>query len=52
MFLYPAMISLSRVYVLQHFPMDVIGGSIIGIMLAGVMAQRTKLYQYFGKSKT
>ena len=52
MFLYPAMISLSRVYVLQHFPMDVIGGSIIGIMLAGVMAKRTKLYQYFGKSKT
>jgi undecaprenyl-diphosphatase len=52
MFLYPVMISLSRVYVLQHFPMDVIGGSIIGIMLAGVMANRTKLYQYFGKSKT
>jgi len=52
MFLYPVMISLSRIYVLQHYPMDVIGGSIIGIMLAGVMAKRTKLYQYFGKSKT
>lgn len=50
--LYPAMISLSRIYVLQHYPMDVIGGAIIGIMLAGVMAKKTKLYQYFGKSKT
>ena len=51
-FIYPVMISLSRVYVLQHYPMDVIGGAIIGIMLAGIMARRTKLYQYFGKSKT
>ena len=51
-FLYPAMISLSRIYVLQHYPMDVIGGTIIGIMLAGVMAKRTKLYKYFEKQKT
>lgn len=52
MFLYPALISLSRLYVLQHYPMDVIGGSIIGIMLAGVMAKRTKLYKILDKSKT
>ncbi len=52
MFLYPVMISLSRLYVLQHYPMDVIGGAIIGIMLAGVMAKRTKLHQFFDKSKT
>ena len=51
-FIYPAMISLSRLYVLQHFPMDVIGGTIIGVMLAGVMANRTKLYQIFDKSKS
>lgn len=51
-FIYPVMISFSRLYVLQHFPMDVIGGTIIGIMLAGVMANRTKLYQIFDKSKT
>ena len=51
-FIYPAMISLSRLYVLQHFPMDVIGGTVIGVMLAGVMANRTKLYQIFNKSKS
>ena len=51
-FIYPAMISISRLYVLQHFPMDVIGGTVIGVMLAGVMANRTKLYQIFNKSKT
>ena len=52
MFLYPVMISISRIYVLQHYPMDVIGGTVIGIMLAGVMAKRTKLYKIFDKSKT
>ena len=52
MFLFPIMISISRIYVLQHFPMDVIGGTIIGIMLAGVMAKRTNLYKIFDKSKT
>ncbi|MDH3204384.1 MAG: phosphatase PAP2 family protein [Nitrosopumilus sp.] len=52
LFLYPLMISISRIYVLQHYPMDVIGGTVIGIMLAGVMAKRTKLYKIFDKSKT
>ena len=52
LFLYPVMVSISRIYVLQHFPMDVIGGAVIGIMLAGVMAKRTKLYKIFEKSKT
>ncbi len=52
LFLYPVMISLSRIYVLQHYPMDVIGGAVIGVMLAGVMAKRTKLYKIFDKSKT
>ncbi|MEK6981013.1 MAG: phosphatase PAP2 family protein, partial [Thermoproteota archaeon] len=42
---------ISRVYVLQHFPMDVIGGTILGVMLAGVLAKRTKLYKIFEKSK-
>ncbi len=52
LFLYPVMISISRIYVLQHYPMDVIGGAVIGVMLAGVMAKRTKLYKLFDKSKT
>ena len=50
--LYPILVSVSRVYVLQHYPMDVIGGAILGAMLAGVMAQKTKLYKIFEKSKS
>jgi len=51
LFLYPLLVSISRVYVLQHFPMDVIGGTILGVMLAGVLAKRTKLSKIFEKSK-
>lgn len=50
--MYPILVSISRVYVLQHYPMDVVGGAILGCMLAGVMAKRTKLYRIFEKSKT
>ncbi len=52
LFLYPTLVSISRIYVLQHYPMDVIGGAILGVMLAGVMAKRTKLYKIFEKSKS
>ena len=49
--LYPLLVSISRVYVLQHFPMDIVGGTILGVMLAGVLSKRTKLYKIFEKSK-
>jgi undecaprenyl-diphosphatase len=49
--LYPLLMSISRIYVMQHFPMDVIGGAILGIMLAGVIAKKTKLLKDFEISK-
>ena len=50
--LYPILVSISRVYILQHFPMDVIGGAILGALLAGVIAKKTKLYKINSESKT
>lgn len=50
--LYPILMSISRVYILQHFPMDVIGGLVLGTLLAGILAKKTKLYKILEKSKT
>lgn len=49
--LYPAAVSLSRVYLLEHYPMDVIGGAVISMLVAGALAKKTKLYTIFEPSK-
>ena len=50
--LFPILMSFSRIFVLQHYPLDVIGGSILGIFLAGYVSKRLKLDQIFQSSKT
>lgn len=45
LFIYPAVVSLSRVLVLQHYPTDVIGGLVLGVLLTGILAHQTKLYR-------
>lgn len=50
--IYPVLMSLSRIYVLHHYPMDVIGGALLGVFLAGAVSKRTKLFKIFKKSIT
>jgi len=45
--LYPILMSFSRIYILQHYPLDVIGGFILGIFLAGYVSKRLKLDEIF-----
>ena len=52
LWLYPVLVSLSRLFILQHFPMDVIGGTVLGILLSGVISNRLKLYQIHNKLKS
>ena len=51
MWLYPLLVSISRVFILQHFPMDVIGGTVIGILVADIVSKKLKLELIFEKSK-
>ena len=45
--LYPILMSFSRIYVLQHYPLDVIGGFVLGVFLAGYVSKRLKLDEIF-----
>ncbi len=50
--LYPILVSISRLYLLQEYPTTVIGGAILGILLADIMSKKLKLEFIHDKSKT
>ena len=50
--LYPILVSISRLYLLQEYPTTVIGGAILGILLADMMSKKLKIELIFDKSKT
>ena len=49
--IFPILESLSRVYVLQHYPMDVFGGVVFGTTLAAIIGNKLNLSQIFKKSQ-
>ena len=50
--IFPVVEAISRLYVLQHFPMDVFGGFVFGILMAGIIGRKLKLVEIFKKSQT
>lgn len=49
--LFPVLESISRIYVLEHYTMDVFGGTVFGIIIANLVSKKVKLNEFFKKSQ-
>jgi undecaprenyl-diphosphatase len=49
--LYPILVSISRLYLLQEYPTTVIAGAVLGILLADIMSKKLKIELIFDKSE-
>ena len=50
--LYPATASISKLYLLQEYPVTVIAGIIFGILIADIVSKKLKIELIFARSKT
>jgi len=50
--LYPILVSISRLYLLQEYPLTIIAGVIFGVLVANTVSKKLKIEVIFDKSKT
>jgi undecaprenyl-diphosphatase len=52
LWIYPAAVSISRLYLLQEYPSTIIAGVIFGVLIADVVCKKLKVELIFANSKT
>ncbi len=52
LWMYPAVVSVSRLYLLQEYPLTIVSGVIFGILIANIVSKKLKIELIFDKSKT
>ncbi len=52
LWIYPAVVSISRLYLLEEYPSTVIAGVVFGILIANIISKKLKIELIFDKSKS
>jgi len=51
LWIYPVLVSISRVYLMQQFPLDLVGGALLGLLVANIVSRILKLELIFTNQK-
>ncbi|HEV2192322.1 MAG TPA: phosphatase PAP2 family protein [Nitrosopumilaceae archaeon] len=51
LWIYPILVSMSRVYLMQQFPLDLVGGALLGLLVANIVSRILKLELIFVNQK-
>jgi undecaprenyl-diphosphatase len=51
LWIYPVLVSISRVYLMQQFPLDLVGGALLGLLIANIVSRILKLELIFANQK-